>query len=447
MATYNDYSGWTTKPTTLQPRLEGSEKAEVAVIGGGFTGLMAAITLAEHDVDVALLEQAFCGFGASGRNAGHLTPTIGRDLVYCLKTFGRDKGLKLAAFAEDAVHFTENLFQHYGIECGYSACGNIVAGVHKKQRTLLVAAAEACNQAGISIQFLDEAQVRDRNLPSLVRFGLQESAGGLLNPGKYVMALRDIAISRGVRIYEQTAVEQIEYGPKVQLRTETGTLSADKVLIATNAFTAPGLNIMHSAVVPLRVTLFNTQPLSASELSTIGWSGREGIYTAHNLLENFRLTADNRISGGSKWVQYGYGSALVNGDQPWVFSAFEQLLKVRFPELPNMKIDQFWGGWIGMTLDMLPVCGVDRAAGNVYHCIGYNGHGIAQASKMGRVMALEMLGYAQPEVKLFQRRQIPLPPEPLRWMTVNGMRLVMGLKDQQVDKLLRNAQRDNGVRK
>ncbi|MEM8499740.1 MAG: FAD-binding oxidoreductase [Pseudomonadota bacterium] len=440
MHNFNEYSGWTTAPSSMRKALQGNERADVAIIGGGFTGLMAAITLSEQDVDVVLLEQQFCGFGASGRNAGHLTPTIGRDIVYCLRRFGKERGLKLAHFAEKAVHFTEEVFEQYAIDCDYLPCGNVIGGVHPKQRAQLAKAAELVNSVGLEMNFLDENAVRERGLPSAIQFALQETAGGLLDPSKYVFALRRIAIEKGIRIFENSAVTEMIEGETVTLKTQGGSVTADKVLMATNAFSAPTLNKMRYSVVPVRVTLFNTKPLSDAELQQIGWQGREGIYTAHEALESYRLTPDNRIAGGSKWVQYGFGSKLLTGNNAQLFDDFQSLVNIRFPELPNLEIESFWGGWIGITLDMLPICGVTGKAQNVFYSLGYNGHGVAQASLMGRNMALEMLGQPQADVELLQRTRIPLPPEPLRWLGVNGLVQAMLFKDGFVDRDL-SAQR------
>ena len=437
MSKYENFSAWSETPVDLQAPLEGVTKAEVAIIGGGFTGLMSAITLSDRGVDVALLEQEFCGFGASGRNAGHLTPTIGRDIAYCLKMFGQERGIQLAHFAEEAVAFTEQVFETHSIDCDYSPTGNIIAGIHDKQRKALVNAAEAVSRAGIQMRFMDEDEMRQRSLPQAFKFGIQEQTGGLLHPGKYVMALRQISISKGVRVYEKTSVTEIDAsGTSIRLSTSGGSLQADKVLIATNAFTAPSLGRMYNTVAPLRVTLFNTRPLTDEEVANVGWVGRQGIYTAHQALENYRLTPDNRISGGSKWVQYGFGSKLIDGNQPEVFNKFKELLKIRFPELPDLEIETFWGGWIGLTLDMLPVVGTDKRIPNLFHSVGYNGHGIAQATKMGHVMAHEILGEPQKEVSLLRRRRIPMPPEPLRWIGIKAAEMAMSGIDKRVDQAL-----------
>src|SRR5688500_9003760 len=126
-------SAWLTPPAPLAPPLAGDAKADVVVVGGGYTGLSTALALRERGADVVLLEQEFCGFGASGRNAGQLTPTIGKDAPTLALMFGREKAGALMRFADRAVRHAEGLMQQHAIDCEYVANGNVIAGVHPKQ--------------------------------------------------------------------------------------------------------------------------------------------------------------------------------------------------------------------------------------------------------------------------------------------------------------------------
>ena len=434
ISTYNDYSVWLDPPHDIAPHLTGDRRAEMVIIGGGYTGLMAAITLVDRGVDVALLDQQFCGFGASGRNAGHISPTIGRNLASCLKQFGKDKTVRLAHFAEEAVQFTEETFKQYGIDCDYEPTGNIAAGVHPSQRGALVKLSETSAQLGFPMPFIDESEMRRRNLPAAFQFGVYEEPGGLINPGKYVSALRQIALQKGVLLYERSPVSAINSsGSDLKIDTDSGSIRCTKALNATNGFTAPRLNRLRDVVAPLRVTLFETRPLTDNELSQLGWQERQGIFTAHNALENYRLTADNRLHGGSKWIQYGFGSTLVDGNQPAVFADFEALVKVRFPELQGVSIENFWGGWIGITMSSLPFCAQDRSEKQLFHCVGYNGHGVPQATRLGHLAALEMLGEKQEVLSLFAQPRT-LPPEPFRWLGITAFGNRMKRFDRRLDR-------------
>ena len=189
-------------------------------------------------------------------------------------------------------------------------------------------------------------------------------------------------------------------------------------------------------MVPLRVTLFATHPLSDAARAGLGWSGCEGLYTAHEILESWRLTADGRLVGGSRWVRYAYGSALADGASPRLLRRLAGLLAERFPGL-DARIDAFWGGWIGTTLDFLPVFGTRGRHANLHTGLAYNGHGVAQACLFGRLLADAALGRESEDAQLFARRGIPLPPEPLRWLLARGILGSLALVDALTDRAIR----------
>lgn len=429
-------SAWLTPPDPLAPPLAGEVKADAVVIGGGYTGLSTALALRERGADVVLLEQEFCGFGASGRNAGQLTPTIGKDAPTLALMFGKEKAGALMRFADRAVRHAEGLMKQHAIDCEYVANGNIIAGVHPKHEKALRKAADAGAQLGAHLTWLDAAEMRRRGVPPAFTFGVLEGCGGHIHPGKYVLGLRAAALKAGVRIHEQSPVTAIEEGPKVSVRTGIGAVAADHLVIATNAFTPVTLRRFGSRVVPVRVSLFRTARLTPEQQQRMGWAGSEGIYTAHEILESYRPTADGRIVGGSKMVNYAWGGALPPAEQPDTFALLESAFRDRFPMLDDVPIECFWGGWIGMTLDFLPLCGTTGRHGNVHYGIGYNGHGIAQASYMGRLLGDVVSGAANEDAALLRRRGIWVPPEPLRWLLVNGLIQLFAGMDRRIDRTL-----------
>lgn len=430
-------SPFVTVPDDLQPALDADLHADVAIVGGGLTGLSAALALKHAGVDPIVVERDFCGFGASGRNAGHLTPTIGKDMPTMLMLFGKKRTSALVRFGEHCVRETERLIANLDIDCDYCPAGNVLAVVHPAQEARLRKAVALAQSVGTHVRFLEGAEMRERGLPPAFLSGALESAGGTLNPGKLVLGLRRAALAAGVRIVEQTAVQRIDGGAKPEVHTAKGRVTADRVLVASNAYTreigSPG-----SKIFPFYVSLFETAPLGDEQLAAIGgWAGREGIYTAHESLESYRLTAHRTIIGGAKGVRYVYGGKPSSGSgahEP-TRTILTQAFRDRFPTLNDLPIQHFWGGWIAMTMHFLPAVGKRRDT--IHYSMGYNGHGVAQACAMGPILADAMLGRSNPWLDTIARFVPSMPPEPLRWLVVRGLLGVVNAIDRRTDRQIR----------
>jgi gamma-glutamylputrescine oxidase len=207
-------------------------------------------------------------------------------------------------------------------------------------------------------------------------------------------------------------------------------------VLATNAYTVE-LGRLRTTTYPLHDTLFESAPLGAAQLAELGWPGREGIYTAHESLESYRLTARDTIVGGSKGVRYPYGSTLTGDSTARTIAENTRAFRERFPALARVPIAHTWGGWIAMTLNFLPALGVTGAHGNIHYAIGYNGHGVAAASAMGPIVADAVMRRPNRNVEHFKRCAVPLPPEPLRWLVVRGMLGVVNAMDRRLDAQVR----------
>lgn len=418
-------------PTTTP--LTGDVDADVAIVGAGFTGLSAAIALRAAGHSVVVLEQSHVGFGASGRNAGHLTPVIGKDLP-TLATLFRKRAPGLIALVEEAVGHVEGTIADHGIDCGYEAVGNVLAAVHPKQHAMLDKAARAAETLGLASTLLEPADMRARDLPNAFTRGLLMQRGGILDPGRYVRGLRRVAEAAQALVFEKTPVVKIEEGSPATLLTPAGRVRARTVVLATNAYT-PALGWLRGTIARFHVYLFATAPLTDAERTAIGWRGREGIYTAHEMLESYRLTADNRIVGGAKTVRYGFDGRALE-DDPATFAFIEAAFRDRFPELRDVRVTHRWGGPIAFALDFLPAVGVTGTFKNVYYSAGYAGHGIAMASYAGTMLADLLLGRDGPGRALWGRRSVPMPPEPFRWLVAHALVGAFGAVDRRVDRLL-----------
>ncbi len=434
-----DISPYVSEPADLQARLSGNVHADVAIVGGGYTGLSTALALHEAGVAAVVIERDFCGYGASGRNAGHLTPTICKDLPTAMMLFGREGAAKLARYADFCVESTEQMMQAHAIDCDYHRSGNLMAVVHPAQEKRLRKAATAAAALGVKMHFVEPGEMRERGLPAAFLSGAMEEAGGTLHPGKLVLGLRKAALARGIRIYEQSAVERIEEHTPLRVITARGIVTADKLVMAGNAY-AGEIGRPGERMSPLYISLFETEPLSAAQLDAIGgWKGREGIYTAHESMETFRLTAQRTIIGGSKDVQYFYDCAPHNhgGENDARKMSVIKAFRSRFPGLHELPIAHAWAGWCGFTLNFMPVAGRAPDNPNYYYAIGYNGHGIAQATAMGGQMADLILGKPNPWHEMVFRKPAYAPPKLLRYLTIKALLATVNGLDRRIDRKVR----------
>lgn len=417
------------------PQLRSGDETDVVVVGGGYAGLSAALALRELGHDVVLIEQHQIGYGASGRNAGHLTPVIGKDLPTLGKLYGLDRARALVALAEMAVAHVESLIARYDIDCGYEPVGNLLAAVHASQHTTVDRAAAAAERFGCAADLLDAAALAARGIPPTFTRALHLRRGGILDPARYVLGLAGAVADAGVQIFEHTPVRRIVDGERLSVETPGGMVRANLVVLATNAWT-PALGHLRHTILPVEVTLFRTAPLDEVARQGIDWRGREGIYTAHEMLESYRLTADQRIVGGAKRVRYGFGGRLL-GPSRRITDRILVAFGDRFPTLADVEITDVWTGPIAFALDFLPWVGRTGRYDNVLYAAGWAGHGIALASYAGPMLVDLLHGGNGSGWPLWDRRWLPLPPEPLRWLTVHALTAGLGLVDARVDRAAR----------
>jgi glycine/D-amino acid oxidase-like deaminating enzyme len=424
---------WLREPAQLAPPLEGDLRTDVAVLGAGYTGLSTALALREAGIDVAVLERDHAGAGASGCNSGALSTSVGSPATALLRSLGEAGARKFYRFSDEAVAYTEGLMETLGIGADYVANGNMVASVHPRHDRKLEAEARARRTLGARVAFLSGADLRERAIPAAFRCALLQEPGGVLDPGKYVRGLRDAASRASIRVFEQTRVERIEDGVPVRAVTPKGVVTADALVVATNAFT-PSLGRLRRKLVPLRVCCVETEPLSSEERSAIGWTRQEGIGTTHAIPESYRWTPRGGIAAATRVVGYAWNSALSTSGDAARFAALEEALRTRFPMLASTRIDARWGGWVAFTTDTLPLLGTSGPHGNVFHALGYSGHGVAQATFLGALLAARVRGVQDDLTAPFERKAWSWPVEPLRWIGATVILAALQRLDARTDR-------------
>ena len=235
-------SPWLAQAAVAAPALHGEHRADAIVVGGGYTGLSTALALRADGMRVILLEGQTCGFGASGRNAGHLTPTIGKDVPTLLRLFGKERTMRLVSLADTAIGEVERLMESHSIDCDYESVGNVIAAVHPKQFAAVDRAADAARVLGLPGAMLEPAEMQRRGLPRSFLRGFHETHGGILDPGRYVAGLRRAVIDAGVELYEQSPVLAVEDGSTPRVRTRDGSVTGELLVLGLNAY-ALGLRL------------------------------------------------------------------------------------------------------------------------------------------------------------------------------------------------------------
>lgn len=441
---YEEKSFWlaTAGPYDESPALDGDTHVDVAVVGGGFCGISTAYYLkrADPSLRVAVLEDKVVGYGASGRNAGLAMTLMGLTLDVTSWRFGRQKAKEAYEFGRRAVDHIGQLVDSHGIDCDYEKPGLLTVATNKGQAKRLQHEISLAEQLGVQgLQWLDAGQTRAQvDSPTYIGARWEEHCA-LINPAKFVRGMKAVAVAGGVEVYERTPVTELRQGKRtLKLETPRGRVKADKVVFATNAFSArfPQLN---SKQFPVFTYIVLTEPLSEAQLAAIGWKGRQGIEDARNLIHYYRLTADNRLLFGGSDAQYYFGGPLDRDRNPVVFRRLERDLKRTFPSLKDVSIEYRWGGPVSVPLDFFPAMGYLGKDKRVAYSLGCVGHGVAMMNMAGQIMRDLVLERESEFTGLFfvNRRVIPLPPEPLRFALGETLRGALKAQDAWEDRSTR----------
>jgi glycine/D-amino acid oxidase-like deaminating enzyme len=388
-----------------QPPLEGATEADVAIVGGGFTGLWTALELRRRQPStrVVLLESARCGDGASGRNGGFLHG-YWETLPRLVQLLGLDRAIALARESTGVYDAVRALGEDVWLTEGGMLTVAIGPAHEEELEREAAVYAEAGADAEVTLLGRDELTVRS---PAF-RGGLFHRGGTTVQPARLVRALRRAALAAGVEIHERTAVLEIEDGV---VRTDRGSVRAEDVVVATNASAAIGGPATRRVAV-FRSAIVLTEPVPDLH-ERIGWEQGEGISDARTYLSYFRPTNDGRVLMGSASGEYALA---------------ERALRQYFPQLADVRIAARWEGAIDVSSDRLPVVGTVPGA-RVHYAAGFTGNGVGPSWLVGRTLAAVVLGEGEGSPLLAERAPA-LPPEPLRSVGASVVRRALLAVDE-----------------
>ena len=383
----------TAPPAPETSGLKGSIRVDTAIVGGGYTGLSAALHLAEAGANVALLEAVEIGFGGAGRNVGLVNagmwvmPDVLGDVL------GGDYGERLLELLGDAPKLVFDLIERHRIECEVERAGTLHCAVGLKGLRELEQRAAQWSRRGAPVELLNAADTAAKIGSSAYAGSLWDRRAGTIQPLAYARGLARSAVNAGAKIFTRSAVTSAErVDGKWKLQAAGGHVIADRVIVATDAYATGPWSEVRTEQIHLPYFNFATQPLSDNVRASI-LPERQGAWDTNEVLTSFRFDRAGRLVFGSCGALRGTGAAV---HRSWARRALKKL----FPQIGDVRFEAEWYGLIGMTDDHLPR--FHKLAENVFGFSGYNGRGIAPGTTFGRLLALYALGQ-------LDEKDLPLP--------------------------------------
>jgi glycine/D-amino acid oxidase-like deaminating enzyme len=400
------------------PGLRGDATADVAVVGGGYTGLWTALELKERDPElrVTLLEAEICGHGPSGRNGGFVHG-YWASLASLVPLLGEEEAVALARAGEAVVPGIRAWAEGRGEDVWLRERGMLLVSAAPAQDRVVADAAAAAAALGRpeQAQPLSREELARRVSSPVFREGVFHPDGATVHPGRLVRALRRAALDAGVTVHERTPLTRLRAGSPNELETPGGTVRAPEVVLALNAVLT-GWSPASRNLTNFGSYVVLTEP-APRLLEEIGWTGGEAIVDGRMFVHYFRTLDDGRVLMGSGSGPIGFGGRVderFSRDAPTAARA-EAGLRRLLPGLDRARVERAWGGPIDVSADHLPFFGT-KPGTRVHYGAGYSGHGVGPSWLGGRILASLVLGADDEWTRLpLATRRVPrLPGEPFR---------------------------------
>lgn len=414
-----------TESATPGPALDRDATCDVCIVGGGFTGMWTAhfLKLADPDLKVRIVEAGLAGGAASGTADGFVTPTIGKDLDGVIAAHG----VRRAAAACDAVGRSileiGRFVRRRKVDAEYEANDYLLVAVSEAQVARLRRDAELSARLGsrFEMRVMDADEARKR-IDSPAVLAAVRTGGALVNPFKLARGLFRVITEQGVEVHERTTARGVERdGDGYRVRTDGGTVTAPRVVLATSAH-QHRLAGFGRKVIPVWSYAMVSEPLTDRQLDRVSWPGREGLVEAKTFLNCGRFTADNRILWAGGTPRYYFGRNMRPGRMrsPAAFRELQTSFTRYFPMWRDVRFSHAYGGCVDVTRDFVPHFGT--VSPGLHYGYGYCGNGIAATHMGGKVLRDLVLGNdtEYTDLPFVAGRERSFPPEPLLFPGVRG---------------------------
>ena len=368
---------------TINEPLRGSHKADVVILGGGYTGLSSAFNLIKRfpEKKIVLLEGACCGYGASGRNGGFCITTSLLDWDQ-EDPDQRSRDLEVSTYGIQQI---KSLISDYGASCDFEESGMVEVALNEKQSQILKEYQVELGNFGLNSTYLEGTDLdKVINSPRFIS-GLRIPRGATLNPAKLAREMKRIVEDLGVEVRERSVITRITPGKINHVETELGEIQAPIMVVALNAY-GHEIGFFRNRVFPISVFQIATDPLTEKQWDSVGWQDRFGLSDLRSLFCYSVRTADDRIViGGSDFTYYDF-DALSSGNDKKVTEKIVEDLRSFFPQLEGLRVAHAWGGTTSYTLGRVPVVGVMGEYKNIYYGTGFN-EGVPSCQIAGKIIA------------------------------------------------------------
>jgi glycine/D-amino acid oxidase-like deaminating enzyme len=424
------------EPELSLPPLTGPVRADVCVIGGGYTGLWTAIEIREQSpgTTVVLIEREQCGFGASGRNGGWATGWHD-ELDGLIAKFGEREALRLAARSSWAIDRIESFSQEHNIDCHFRRRGALWTASSPWQVGSWESAMATCERLGRThrLEAVDPKDLRQRTGSALLLAGVRQTDAAAVQPALLVRGMRRVAHELGVRIYESTPMINLDRRRPAVVHTPAGTVTAERVVLSTGAWAAE-LRELRRAVIPIGSQIVATEPMG-ERLKDLKWASGELLGDSQLMVHYAQVSSDGRIVFGRGGGALGPLGRVRDRHfyDPVTLGEVAADFRRWFPQFADVRLTHGWGGPVDRAPGHLPFVGRLDADSDVLYGIGYSGNGVAPSALIGRILGRLAVGMSDDDTEgaLAQGPPGYLPPEPIRSLGGAGVRAAVRFAERE----------------